>query len=54
MSTMYHTRLRALTASVLLIFAASFPAVAGPFDDGLAAYKKGDWATAYRLLKPIA
>jgi TPR repeat protein len=58
MSTMYHTRyhtgLRTLTASVLLFLTASLPAVADPYDDGLAAYKKGDWAAAYRILKPIA
>jgi TPR repeat protein len=54
MSTMYHTRLRTLTASVLLFLTASLPAAAGPYDDGLTAYKKGDWATAYRILKPIA
>jgi len=55
---MYHTRyrtgLRTLMASVLLFLTASLPAVAGPYDDGLAAYKKGDWATAYKILKPIA
>lgn len=52
--TRYHTGLRMLAVSVLLFLAASLPAAAGPFDDGLAAYKKGDWAAAYRILKPIA
>ena len=51
---MYHTRARMLTASLLLFLIAIHPAAAGPYDDGLAAYKKGDWATAYKVLKPIA
>lgn len=51
---MYHTRARMLTASLLLFLIAIHPAAAGPYDDGLAAYKKGDWATAYKILKPIA
>jgi len=51
---MYHTRLRTLTVSLLLFLTAIFPAAAGPLDDGLAAYKKGDFDTAYRLLKPLA
>ena len=46
--------MRTLTLSVLLLLAAVLPAAAGPFDDGLAAYKGGDWAEAYTLLKPIA
>ncbi len=51
---MYHTRLRLLAASFLLFLSAVHPANAGPYDDGLAAYRKGDWETAYKLLKPIA
>ena len=29
-------------------------AAAGPFEDGVAAYKRGDYATALRLLRPLA
>jgi TPR repeat protein len=43
-------------AVAALIFAAGFagPVAAGPFDDAFAAYKKGDYATALRLLRPFA
>ena len=52
---MYHNRLRLLAASALLFLGASFPAgAASPYEEGLAAYKKGEWETAYKLLKPIA
>lgn len=51
---MFKTQVRTLAASVLVLFAASVAAVAGPYDDGLAAYKKGDWNSAYKILKPIA
>jgi TPR repeat protein len=36
------------------ILPASPPAWAGPLEDGLAAYKKGDFDTAVRLLQPLA
>jgi TPR repeat protein len=39
---------------VLLMCAAAVPAVAGPFEDGMAAYNRGDYATALRLLRPLA
>ena len=29
-------------------------AVAGPFDDALAAYRRGDYVTAERMLRPLA
>jgi TPR repeat protein len=39
-----------------LMLAASFagPVAGGPFDDADAAYQKGDYATALRLLRPLA
>jgi uncharacterized protein len=30
------------------------PVSAGPFDDGVAAYGRGDYATAMRLWRPLA
>src|SRR5262249_33205656 len=39
---------------VLLVWAAAVPAVAGPFEDGTDAYRKGDYATALRLWRPLA
>lgn len=46
--------MRIITLLAVLLLAAISPAFAGPFDDGLAAYKKGDWAKALEILKPIA
>jgi len=44
---------RALAAIMLgLSFAA--PAAAAPFEDAIAAYDKGDYATALQLLRPLA
>lgn len=51
---MYHTLARALSVSLLLFLSAVGPVAAGPYEDGLDAYRKGDWETAYKLLKPIA
>ena len=39
---------------VLLVCAAVRPAFAGPFEDGLAAYDRDDYATAVRLWRPLA
>lgn len=39
---------------VLLVFFAHPPAVAGPLEDGLAAYNSRDWESAVRLLLPLA
>ncbi len=39
----------------MLFFAAlSHPALAAPVDDAIAAQNKGDYATALRLLRPLA
>ena len=39
---------------VLLVCAATVPSFAGPLEDAGAAYDKGDYATALRLLRPLA
>jgi hypothetical protein len=39
---------------LLLVFSFAGPVVAGPLDDGDAAYGKGDYATALRLWRPLA
>jgi uncharacterized protein len=39
---------------VLLACAAAVPAVAGPFEDAITAYNKGDYATTLRLFLPLA
>lgn len=40
--------------AILLVVAMAASAAAGPLEDGVAAYRKRDWATALRLLKPLA
>src|SRR5437870_1310055 len=46
--------MRLLFLCLLLLLAAIAPALAGPLEDGLAAYTKGDFDTAVRLLRPLA
>src|SRR5262245_20471904 len=41
-------------ATILLALSFTAPVVAGPFEDATAAYSKGDYATALRLLRPLA
>lgn len=45
-----------LAAVVVLVlsFIAPAPAVADPFEDGVAAYQRNDYATALRLWRPLA
>ena len=42
-----------LAAFVAAVVAIS-PAGAGPFEEGVAAYERGDYATALRLIQPLA
>ena len=50
----YARLLRAtLTASLMLVPIAG-AAVAGPFEDAMAAYEAGDYATAVRSIRPLA
>jgi TPR repeat protein len=45
---------RRILLALVLAFGASGPAAAGPFEDGVAAYRGGDYATALRLWRPLA
>src|SRR5215469_12725974 len=40
--------------AIYLMVSLAAPVLAGPFEDGTAAYGKGDYATALRLLRPLA
>ena len=44
----------AMPAALLALFLIPEAAAAGPFDDATAAYQHGDYATAYRLIRPLA
>ena len=46
--------MRLLTILLLLAFAAAGPALAAPLDDANAAYQRGDYATAEKILLPMA
>jgi TPR repeat protein len=46
--------MRLMTLLLVLLVWAPAPAVAGPFEDGLAAHGRGDYATALLLLRPLA
>ncbi len=54
MGKLYHVPMRLITLSALLFLAAIPLAFAGPFDDGVAAYKAGDYDKAFKILKPLA
>jgi TPR repeat protein len=47
-------QLKTFFASGLLVLATFGPGMAGPFEDGQAAYQRGDYAGAMRLLRPLA
>ena len=46
--------MRLLKLLLIVFVCAAVPAVAGPFEDGVAAYNKGDYATALHLWSPLA
>jgi hypothetical protein len=46
--------LKHIMAGVILALMLTGGAVAGPFEDGVAAYQRGDYTTALRLLRPLA
>ncbi len=46
--------LKRILAGVLLSLMLTGGAAAGPLEDGTAAYQRGDYATALRLLRPLA
>ncbi len=45
--------MKRIIAITVLMFGLASPARAG-FDDGMAAYKRGDYATALREFRPLA
>jgi len=45
---------RSLLTAFLMLLAISGAVLAGPLEDGSAAYQQGDFATALRLLRPLA
>jgi clan AA aspartic protease (TIGR02281 family) len=50
----YAKVLRATLTALLVLVAMARAAVSGPFEDATAAYQRGDYATAYRLVRPLA
>jgi TPR repeat protein len=46
--------MRLLMSLLLLFICTASPVSAGPFEDGDAAYSRSDYATAMRLLRPLA
>ena len=46
--------LKQFVAGVAVAVMLTGVAVAGPFEDGVAAYDRGDYATALRLWRPLA
>ena len=45
---------RVAFAAIVLVLSYAAPVAAGPLEDGTAAYDGGDYATALRLLRPLA
>ncbi len=48
------TMLKSILAGVVLSLMLTGGAVAGPFEEGVAAYQRGDFAAALRLMRPLA
>jgi TPR repeat protein len=46
--------LKRALAAVLLVLSFAAPVAAGPIENATAAYDRGDYATALRLLRPLA
>jgi len=46
--------IKTLLATLVLSLSLAAPVLAGPFEDGRAAYNSGDYATALRLWHPLA
>jgi len=46
--------LKRILAGVVLSVMLTGAAAAGPFEEGVAAYRRGDYATALRLMRPLA
>ena len=54
MATELRKRLRPTLAALLIVASLGGSSVAGPFEDADSAYGRGDYATALRLLRPLA
>ena len=48
--------MRSPSIALILLIASliAVPAVAGPYEDATKAYERGDYKTAFRLIKPLA
>ena len=46
--------LKHVLAAILLMLSLAAPLVAEPIEDGYTAYTRGDFATAMRLMRPLA
>jgi len=46
--------IKSLLAALVVSLSLAAPALAGPFEDGVAAYIRKDYATAMRLMRPLA
>jgi TPR repeat protein len=46
--------LKHVVVAILLMLSLATPVAAGPLEDGYTAYTKGDFATAMRLMRPLA
>ena len=46
--------LKHVVAAILLMLSLAAPVAAGPLEDGYTAYTRGDFATAMRLMRPLA
>ena len=41
-------------AAIILVLSFAAPVAAGPYEDAVAAFGRGDYATALRLIRPLA
>ena len=46
--------LKHAAATILVMLSLAAPPVAGPLEDGYSAYTRGDFATAMRIMRPLA
>jgi hypothetical protein len=46
--------LKHAAATILLMLSLAAPPVAEPIEDGYSAYTRGDFATAMRIMRPLA
>ena len=46
--------IKSLLAALVVSLSLAAPGLAGPYEDGKAAYRRGDYVTALRLWRPLA